>query len=410
MKTIAVYTAYDWDHALVELRVTGPARHTGLEILHGTVGATTNPDLVPGADLVVLQRDFPRDMIGCAQVITLAKSQGVPIVYDLDDLIFDLPADHPDRAIHYYTDALIPMLDTLVAADAVTASTRTLCEVLHAYHPHTFHLPNYLNDLLWSFQPAPQFEPTQPVTIGYMGGASHAPDLETISPVLLAVAQEYGDRIRFHFWGGPPPASLAARPNVQWTELDLRYPAFAEYFSTQTCHIFIAPLQDNLFNRCKSPIKFLEYSSLGVPGVFSRIGPYAAAITHGQDGYLAGTTSEWEIFLRQLIDDPGARRAMGIRAQETVRDHWLLSAHAERWPDTYAEISVLPSRDPDPERGQVVAGARLRFQGEVEAKKATETRARSTDNPQEDQPIRSRRGRIRARLLKTLARLRRKMF
>ena len=43
------------------------------------------------------------------------------------------------------------------------------------------------------------------------------------------------------------------------------YKDFATFFQTQSADIFIAPLVDNIFNQCKSPIKFFEYSALGVP-------------------------------------------------------------------------------------------------------------------------------------------------
>jgi hypothetical protein len=96
-----------------------------------------------------------------------------------------------------------------------------------------------------------------------------------ILPVLENLLERYNKRIRLRLWGIAPPPSLRECPNVEWLDLGLvSYAQFAAYFSRQECDIWVAPLQDNLFNRCKSSLKFLEYSALGVPGVFSQLDPY----------------------------------------------------------------------------------------------------------------------------------------
>ena len=38
--------------------------------------------------------------------------------------------------------------------------------------------------------------------------------------------------------------------------------------------LIIAPLQNNIFNRCKSNIKFTESSAMGIPGIFQNLEPY----------------------------------------------------------------------------------------------------------------------------------------
>ena len=101
--------------------------------------------------------------------------------------------------------------------------------------------------------------------------------------MLLRLLDDYGPGIGFRFWGVQPPAELLEHPGVTWVPLNiLDYAEFANYLVQQKCDIFIAPLLDNLFNRCKSQIKFLEYSVLGVAGVFSRLEPYKSVITDGE--------------------------------------------------------------------------------------------------------------------------------
>ncbi len=387
MTTIAAYTPYRWDHALVVLRLAGPCAAAGVTVLRGTDGATVHAELVSQADLVLIQRDFPRDTASYAQVTAAARAEGKPIVFDLDDLLLELPPDHPDRAIHYYTDALVPMLHAIVTADAVTASTKPLCDYLRPFNPNVWQLPNYLEDTLWQLHP-PAARPVEgPVTVGYMGGGSHLPDLAAIAPVLLQLAKEYGEGVKLRFWGGAPPSGLTGLPNVEWTDLSLPYPELAAYFNEQTCDLFIAPLQENLFNNCKSAVKYLEYSALGVPGVYSRITPYETMVVHGQNGLLAATLPEWEAALRQLIDSPDLRRQLGAAAQETVRAGGLLSDHAHIWKRTYQEIIDLGPVTEGQADAREIAGQMFALHEEVQARWREEQTARRADLAEKDRAL-----------------------
>jgi hypothetical protein len=176
-----------------------------------------------------------------------------------------------------------------------------------------------------------------------MGSDSHLSDLEQITPVFKRLLKRYGENIMLKFWGGQPPEIVRHHPNVKWIPLELSdYSEFARYFSQQESDIFISPLADSFFNQCKSPIKFFEYSSLGVPGVYSRLAPYEDVLTNGQNGFLASTLDEWETCLVQLIENPSLRHKMGQKAQQVVREKWLLSQHGYKWKEVYRKALNLP--------------------------------------------------------------------
>jgi glycosyltransferase involved in cell wall biosynthesis len=187
----------------------------------------------------------------------------------------------------------------------------------------------------------PQYQPgdSDPLIIGYMGGDSHYPDLEMIAPVLEGILNSYGQRICFQFWGVEPPLDHQKWENVAWTRLqDPDYRRFSAYFIEQNCDIFVAPLKNNLFNQSKSPVKYFEYSILGMPGVYSWIRPYEEVISHGRNGFLAETMSDWESCLISLIEDETLRTQMGNAARSDVRQNWLISDHADLWINTYKTI------------------------------------------------------------------------
>src|SRR5207237_1141145 len=172
-------------------------------------------------------------------------------------------------------------------------------------------------------------------------------------------------RVRYQFWGVRPPEALLARSGVSWTPLNLSsYHEFAKYFSGQVCDIFIAPLLDNIFNRCKSNIKFLEYSALAVAGIYSRLAPYDKIVKSGENGLLATTAEEWESALGQLIELPALRQTLAVGAMTTVRQNWLLSRCAPDWLRLYQQLMDAGQRPTlaEPQR-QVLARVARQVEG-----------------------------------------------
>ncbi len=342
---IVFFTPYGWQSAMVQLRMAGPAAAAGMEVLVGSDIEHFAPERIQNAGLVVIQRDFVRRQEWYRQVMDLARAHGKPVVFEIDDWLLALPEQHPDRKSHYYSSALFPMLTALLEADAVTTPSPVLAQELRRYNSRVYVLPNFLDDRIWRLPPpAPPTQAAGRLVVGYMGGGSHTPDLEAAAPALqtfldsMAAANQ---AVTLRFWGARPPGLLLERPEVERTPLALYdYPRFAEYFQAQKVDIFIAPLEDNLFNACKSPIKFLEYSAMGVPGVYSRVAPYEQVIQNGYNGFLVETQAEWLEALQELASSPQRRYEVGLQAQQTVRQGWLLSQHAGLWRETYAEIQA----------------------------------------------------------------------
>jgi GT2 family glycosyltransferase/glycosyltransferase involved in cell wall biosynthesis len=332
---------------MAHLRLIGPLRQSGINIINGIENDQIIINRVSEGDMVIIQREFPKNFESYEQIIEIARKEEKPVVYDLDDLLLYLPENHPDRQSAYYSSSLLPMFQALMEADLVSVSTPKLRDFVINYNANVAVLPNYFDDHLWQLKP-PVLKTSEhePLTIGYMGGNSHTPDIEYITPVLLDLIKRYPKKIRFQFWGLQPPDEVGSFIQVQWSPVpSYRYKDFATFFQTQTADIFIAPLIDNLFNRCKSPIKFFEYGALGVPGVFSRLETYTDVITHGHNGLLAASLDEWTNCLIQLIEDEELRFHYAKNAQETIRSNWLLSQNSYQWPETYQSVSAKSTKD-----------------------------------------------------------------
>ncbi len=326
--TIVVYTADKWEHVCPIIRLVKPAEMGGIHLVRGNDwdGEELHvfPERLKEADIVVIQRDFPSHVRDYEEVIGLARDQQKIVVYELDDLLPELPDQHPD--FYHYLTARTAIIRAIVDANGVVGSTPAICDYLRSFNPHAWVFPNYLNDQLWNLKPVLRRERSS-VIIGYMGGHSHSYDLEVIVPVLERLLKryskqiyfKYGKQIYLKFWGIAPPPEIREWPYVEWLDVGIvNYEEFASYFSDQDCDIFIAPLRDNLFNRCKSHLKFLEYSALAVPGVYSRVTPYESVVENGVNGFLATSPQEWEQCLIRLIENRELREQIGAEAHATV--------------------------------------------------------------------------------------------
>ena len=329
------------EESLAYLRLIGPFRQAGISIINGIVDGQILFDCISEGEIVIIQREIPVKFNDYKKIMEIAHREGKPVVFDLDDLLFFLPEDHPGRQTQYYATSLLPMYQAMTEADLVTVSTPKLGQVLGGYHDNIAVLPNYFDDTLWHLRPPVRKKLENGLlTIGYMGGYSHKPDLEYLAPVFLDLLERYPDRIRWQFWGIEAPEEIRSYSQVTSTlSYSYSYREFATYFQTQSADIFLAPLVDNLFNRCKSPVKFFEYSALGVPGVYSRLETYEGVVTHGKNGLLALSLDEWSESIIELIENEELRFELASNAQATIRASWLLSQNGYRWQETYRDYA-----------------------------------------------------------------------
>lgn len=338
MKSVSVYSYGTSEHALGHLRICAPLERGGIQVRWYRPTDDFLPDQISNSDLVIIQRDFPRDWARYLEIIQHANKYQKPIVFELDDLLWDLPSDHPDRINNHYLKALWPMLLAAIQADAIVVATPELQSTMQSFHTKVYLLPNYFDDQLWKFR-KPVHQEEGVVRIGYMGGDSHRQDVEMILPALKEILQRFASKVRLIFWGLEPPDEMRFLPNVEWHPINLQdYAQFADYFLHQEMEIFLAPLRLLKFNQSKSPIKYFECSSLGGVGVCSDITPYQQVIAHGETGYLAGSIDAWIEHLTELIENPQLRVQISQQAQTHIRRNWLLSTHYQQWAETYQEV------------------------------------------------------------------------
>ncbi len=349
---IAAFTAYPWDNVLPKLRLLDPASFLGITVLPSNDYPDGNifPQNIEQADLVYIQRDYPRYLEAYRQVIQIAREFNKPILFDIDDLLFET-TDFPNQEeADYYLPVIGLILDAIISADVIVTPSVNLKHYLDPLHPKVHVFPNFLNDRKWLLREPPPPK-SAPLTIGYIGTRSHIGDLEALAPVIEKIGHIYPEQVQFRFWIEQSPSQLMRFSNIHWSPfMAPRYDDYIDWMAEIQPDIWIAPLLDSPFNRVKSPIKFLEYSACGVPGVYSKVAPYTEVITHGENGLLASSMDEWVEMICLLVEDSAKRREIGYAALQMIRERWLLSNNAERWGKIIREgIAVSPTK-PNPDQ------------------------------------------------------------
>ncbi len=274
------------------------------------------------ADVIVTQR-LPVDDEGAALVLlATARRRGIPLIYDLDDNLYDLD----EKAEGGKYRKLLGVVHAFVeGANQVWVSTPALAERLREVAGGDVSvLSNCLDPFTWADALRAPSRPNStdgnfPVRIVYMGTRTHADDFRIVEPALAELKRKYGARVEVYLIGvrGDDLAEDYLNVLTPPETVGASYPAFVSWFtSVQRFDIGLSPLRDTPFNRCKSNIKLLDYSLLGIVPVMSDVEAYRE-VANGVDGFLVAESSQaWIEALDKLVKDAALR----IRVASKARD------------------------------------------------------------------------------------------
>ncbi|MDH0622792.1 glycosyltransferase [Pseudomonas chengduensis] len=240
---------------------------------------------------------------------------------DCDDYAFEVPEksllkSQVPQNIRDLFRVSLSMIDRLVV------STGPLAEVFAGLHPDIRVQPNYLPRAWWGALQSRRGAGRKP-RVGWAGGSSHSGDLEMIAEVVRALA----DEVEWVFMGMCPQA---LQPYVHEFHPGVVIADYPRQLAALDLDLALAPLEDNLFNRCKTNLRQLEYGACGFPVICSDIDPF-------RDSGLPVTlvrnrTDDWLQAIRMHLADPDATAKAGDALREAVLRDWMLEGdNLARW-------------------------------------------------------------------------------
>jgi len=304
-------------------------------------------------DLVLVQRHaVPSDQ--ASSFLDELRRRQLPLVLDLDDHL--LASDHGD-AEHFaaQVESMRLMLD---AAALVTVSTPALAETIGELCRRVVVVPNQLDERLFltgtgGEPPGPgTAEPDRPIRLVYAGSPSHADDLEFLHEVMTQLRSELPGRLELDVVGGEPRGTGEAWYHRR--EIPAGQASYPDYVALlrrwrADWDIGVAPLLDTPFNRHKSDLKFLEYTGLGLPGVYSDLEPYRTVVDGSTGLVRRNDVAAWSEAIVRLAQDAELRDRMRTRAWNEVTAGRLLRVAATELLQTLGTVREATASAPAPE-------------------------------------------------------------
>lgn len=262
---------------------------------------------LPSLDVVIFQRQYSDETF---EAIKIARSIGVKTVFEIDDDFWNLHRSNPVYEFWNSPGMLKRIERNIAGADVVTTTTPRLSALLRRFNPNIVILPNMLPWQYWQVK-KPKKRKTDPLVLGWAGSRTHFEDLKILGGTIEQLLDEFPN-LEFHVAGAEAVPFEKHKRARGLESVDIwEYANLIKGFD-----IAIAPLLDIHFNRCKSDLKFLEYSMLGIPCVASRVESYADSVKNGENGFLASNNKDWLKYLRRLINDEELRKAIGANAKK----------------------------------------------------------------------------------------------
>ncbi|WAG77618.1 glycosyltransferase [Metapseudomonas furukawaii] len=269
-------------------------------------------------DVVVLQRQ-----VGEAQrqaMEDIARFSDAYRLYDLDDYLFDLPAKNAHRQ-HLPKDLIGSLAKAFSLVDGLVVSTDALADALSDRHHNIRVVNNYLPPAWWQGL-RPSRQAGRKPRVGWAGGISHTGDLEMMAEVVRELASE----VEWVFLGMCPDV---LRPFVQEFHAGVAIDQYPAKLASLNLDLALAPLEQNLFNQCKSNLRLLEYGACGYPVICTDIHPYRGALPVIR---VANRKHDWLDAIRAQLADLDKAAADGERLRQAVLKDWMLAGdNLVRW-------------------------------------------------------------------------------
>lgn len=297
-------------------------------------GEITKPDKILNYWVDVFKRNdilffnYTTDPWGFAPMGAIARHFNRTMVLEMDDNLWNVQKDNPVYSAYSKgSEGLRNFTAICNEVDYITTTNLYLKHVINhntnKTHDKIGVLPNYV-DLENIYTHRKKFKDDGHIQLLHHGSTTHFVDL---------ASEEFGKGIDM---------IMKRYPNVTLKTVGAFLPAYKQRWGLRYVNAFghqdyykwakevmppymdesdimVVPLDENVYTRCKSNIKFSESSSAIIPGVWQDIRQYHETVTHGKDGFLAKTAQEWYDAISFLIENPKEREKMGKEAFETTQ-------------------------------------------------------------------------------------------
>lgn len=312
------------------------------------------------ADIVVLQKQSNQKALG---FVEYAIKVGKKVISEVDDDYFHIPISNPAHLP--YKGKEQDLINFYTKSNAITVTTAHLANLLEKFS-RTYVLPNSLDYKLLDTFESMSVEQLNKYTryldcdqkrlthdyvneflkdkivIGWGGSPTHLKDLEQATPALLKICSEYKNVVIMMI-GCTTQTILESMVKNHSTQLILVEPipifGYPQALRSLSWDIGICPIEDNIFNRSKSNLKFLEFATNGFACVCSNVENYKNTVIHKETGILVQNNDyAWYSELKNLIENEEERKKIAEKGKVFVRENYNISKNVNLWFNAYSEL------------------------------------------------------------------------
>jgi glycosyltransferase involved in cell wall biosynthesis len=330
-----------------------------------TIAGLSVKEFVREYDWVVFTRMI-HPMAGVTPLIAaIIKDGGGKILLDLDDY-WELPPNHVIYKEYMASGMRENILESIALSDAVTVTTGLLANMvrnLGLVSGKSVHvLPNAINTNL------PQFTSVPPssgvVRFGYLGSITHEHDVELMRYSFVKLwgdksltgvgtgssfqislcgysvydgvkeGQPYPNMEKVMTGGRVAIPSLDENfrfgENSPYQRVKYNYDLNTYALAYNLFDVSLAPLENNLFNRCKSELKMIEAGVMGKAIIVSNIYPYTNLITKKNCIAVSENKMGWYDGMKKLIKNPSLGEDLAGQLSEDVKEKYCIEKVNEK--------------------------------------------------------------------------------
>ncbi len=314
-------------------------------------------DIVRDHDIIVTKAID--NMQAASNLIFFKQHYNKKLVIDLDDNYFEVRPDQPGYKWYYPgSQKRATMSSYLSFAYHIIVSTQPLADYhkdflkkVHNQDKEITVIPNFNDFSEFNYRYKGNGD-RRFIRIGWQGSTTHFSDLKMVIPAIKQIMEKYPN-VLMDFMGGIEVNQVRDLFGDFSDEMFKRIsiiggtPSWAGYpwkLSKTRWDIGICPLIDDEFNRNKSHIKWMEYSSYKIPTIASRVYPYFVKINgkktieNGITGFLAKNTKEWVKYLSLLIENKELRETIGQNAYNHIKSEWQMKNNANLYEELFDKI------------------------------------------------------------------------
>lgn len=283
------------------------------------------------ADVVLIGRlDYPEEMKICQKL----QKDGKYLVYILDDDLLNIPDTISSYGHYYQTNIRESILSMIGMSRALLTPSPFIYEKYAAKEMKCLLVEEpALDPIAYS-----QKGINEKISIGLAGSIDRIGDIERIlKDALLRIKQEYGERIRFCFFGAVP--SFAEDLDAEKLPYCDSYDQYRKTLNKQKWDIGLAPMPESDFHACKHYNKYVEYAAAGIAGIYSEVLPYTRMKGKLKGAtYTQNTPDAWYNAIRDLIEDSEKREWLRRTVCNEARGILSLETSAEKLYEQMTDI------------------------------------------------------------------------